>query len=72
MGQTKKADRLPATLKPVPQQFINWWKDHEYSGYCEPQGKQLWTIQPREAWSCDRYRREYSRWLEDYDEEGEE
>lgn len=41
--------------------FFVWWQQHEHSGYCEDgEGKSVWGISPREAWGCDRYRKEFS------------
>lgn len=42
-------------------EFCRWWQEHQHSGFCEDSnGHGHWGISPREAWACDRYRREFS------------
>jgi hypothetical protein len=58
-----KSSRQPPPKKqqePIPTEFIEFWKNHEHSGFYEtPDRKWRWNITPREAWMVDRYRAEF-------------
>jgi len=42
------------------REFFAWWKKHRHSGYVEVDGKAYWGETPWVAYTCRRYRAEFS------------
>lgn len=59
MTKPGKKFNVPEWIKDH-RDFFNWWKRHRHSGYWEKEGKAQWGETPWVAYTCTRYRMEFS------------